>query len=388
MEKDFFIKGVSEIIDESLLKQRLESKKLRIKYGVDPTKPDLHLGHAVVMRKLKDLQDAGHTIVFIIGDYTTKIGDPSGRNTTRPVLTDEEIKANAKTYFDQAGKILDVDKTEIRYNSEWLSKLTFNDLIQLAGKFTVAQIIERDDFEKRLKKGSDIALHEIFYPLMQAYDSIAVEADVEFGGTDQKFNLLAGRHLQKKMNKEPQELFIVKLLVGLDGKIKMSKSANNYIGITEPVVEMFGKLMSIPDSAIVEYFELCTDIPETEIKKYEEEMKAGKNPRDIKEALAYGITKMYHSESEAEQAKEAFKKQFSGRELPENIPTVELDGKFSATSLIVKLGVAGSNSEARRLVDQGALKIDGNKTENPAAEIEIKSGMVIQVGKLKVYKIK
>jgi tyrosyl-tRNA synthetase len=243
-------KGIVEIIDNKSYREKLESKKLRIKMGFDPTRPDIHLGHAVGLWKLRKLQDLGHKIIFLIGDYTAKIGDPSGRNSTRPVLSDQEIKENAKTYFAQVGKILDVNKAEVRYNSEWYDKMNLNDILHLMGKFTVAQIIERDDFEKRLKMGIDVGMHEVLYPIMQAYDSVMLKADVEFGGSDQKFNMLAGRDLQRKMGQSPQDVVMVKLLVGTDGKEKMSKSLNNYIGITENENEMFGKVMSIPDGVV------------------------------------------------------------------------------------------------------------------------------------------
>jgi len=388
MNKDFFEKGIVEIIDEKSLKEKLKSKKLRIKYGVDPTRPDIHIGHSVQLRKLKELQDEGHTIIFLIGDYTTKIGDPSGRKSTRPILTDEEIKANAKTYFDQVGKILDVKKTEIRYNSEWFSKMDFNEILNLAGKFTVAQIIERDDFQKRLKGGVDIGLHEMFYPLMQAYDSVALKADVEFCGNDQKFNVLAGRDLQKKMGQTPQDLIITELLVGLDGVNKMSKSLDNYVGITEESNSQFGKIMSIPDKLVIKYFELCTGLPMDEISKYEKQIEGGTNPRDIKEKLAFEIVKIYHGEKEAEKAKEEFKKVFSNKELPTNIPEVKLAGNYDLPLFLLELGAASSNSEAKRLIEQGGVKIDGAKITDFKSDISTHPGMIIQVGKKKVYRIK
>lgn len=388
MKNDFFKKGIVEIIEEKSLKKRLVSgKKLRIKYGVDPTRPDIHLGHTVQLWKLKKLQDAGHTIIFLIGDYTTKIGDPSGRNTTRPILNDDEIKENAKTYFAQVGKILDVNRTEIRYNSEWLSKLDFNDILQIAGKFTVAQIIERDDFEKRLKSGIDVGLHEILYPLMQAYDSVVLKADIEFGGSDQRFNMLAGRDLQKKMGQAPQDIIITELLVGLDGKLKMSKSSDNYIAITDSPNQMFGKVMSIPDNLILTYFNLVTDMTDTGINKIEKELSSGVNPRDIKIKLAYEIVKIYHDEKAAKEAKEEFAKVFTKKELPTSIPEVKISGTYTLPLFLIELGACSSNSEARRLIEQGALKIDGTKITDPKSEIATHPGMIIQVGKLKIYKI-
>lgn len=390
MHEEFFQKGISEIIDEKSLRQKLKSgKKLRIKYGVDPTRPDIHIGHAVSMWKLKELQDAGHTVIFLIGDYTTKIGDPSGRNTTRPVLTDKEIKENAKSYFEQASLILDLSKAEVRYNSEWLAKLTFNDILQIAGKFTVAQIIERDDFEKRLDAGNDVGLHEMFYPLMQAYDSVVLNADVEFGGTDQKFNILAGRELQKKMGQAPQDIILVKLLVGTDGKVKMSKSVDNYIGITEKPNSIFGKTMSIPDNMIIEYFSLATLMSIKEVEKMEAELESGANPRDLKMKLAEEIVGLYHGKEAAKSAKEEFVNVFSKKELPKDIPEVVIEeGTYDLPLFLVNLGAATSNSEARRLIEQGGLKIDETKITDWKAQIGAKKGMLIQVGKMKYYRIK
>ncbi len=388
MNADFYKRGIEETIEEKSFESRLKTKKkLRIKYGVDPTRPDIHLGHAVSLWKLKHLADLGHTIIFLIGDYTTKIGDPSGRKTTRPILTDAEIKSNAKTYLDQVSKILDVKKTEVRFNSEWFSKMNFNDILQVAGKFTVAQIIEREDFKKRIKEGNDIGLHELLYPVMQAYDSVMLEADVEFGGTDQKFNMLAGRDLQKKYDQVPQEVVMMRLLVGLDGKIKMSKSSDNYISITDSANEMYGKIMSIPDDKIVEYYELCTLVSDKEIEEIKKKLKDS-NPRDIKMGLASEIIKLYHDEKEAKKAEEQFISVFSKKELPTNIPEIEVEyGNYALPLLLVNIGAVTSNSEARRLIEQGGLKIDEAKITDPKAEVGVKKGMVIQIGKLKVYKI-
>lgn len=389
MNKIFFERGIEEIIDKKSFEEKLRSgKKLRIKMGMDPTRPDIHIGHAVGLRKLRMLQDEGHKIICIIGDYTTKIGDPSGRNTTRPILSDEEIKKNAKTYFDQVGKILDVKKTEIRHNSEWFSKMDFNDILQIAGKFTVAQIIERDDFENRLKAGHDVGLHEMLYPLMQAYDSVVVQADVEFGGTDQMFNMLAGRDLQKKMGQKPQDVVMVPLLVGLDGKEKMSKSLDNYIGISEEPNSMFGKVMSIPDEMIIPYFELCTTVATSKIEQYKNEMKAGKNPRDYKVKLAAEIVELYHNKEKAKSAKEEFENVFSKKELPENIPEVNIKGNYTLPVFLVEIGATSSTSEARRLILQNAVKIDGAKITDPKAEIAPHPGMIVQVGKLKCFRVK
>jgi len=390
MDDSFFKKGIAEIIEEKSLKSKLSSdSKLRIKYGVDPTRPDIHLGHTVQLWKLKKLQDAGHTVIFLIGDYTTKIGDPSGRNTTRPILSDKEIKENAKTYFSQVGKILDINKTEIRYNSEWFSKLDFNDILQLAGKFTVAQILERDDFHKRFNAHNDIGLHELLYPLMQAYDSVMLNADVEFGGSDQRFNMLAGRDLQRKMGQTPQDVFITDLLVGLDGKIKMSKSADNYIAITDSANQMFGKIMSLPDDLIVNYFELVTDKSEKEINLIKARLEKGENPRDIKMELGFEIAKLYHGEECAEAAKGEFVNVFSKKELPSDIPEVEVvEGNYELPLLLVNLGAVSSNGEARRLAEQGGIKIDDAKIIDWKAVIGVRKGMLVQVGKKKYYRIK
>lgn len=389
MTDDFFKKGIVEIISEKSLKEKMGKQKLRIKMGFDPTRPDIHLGHAVGLWKLRRLQEEGHKIIFLIGDYTAKIGDPSGKNTTRPVLSDAEIKQNAKTYFNQVGKIIDVRKAEVRYNSQWYNKMRFSDILQMLGKFTVAQIIERDDFEKRLKEGSDIGMHEVLYPIMQAYDSVMLKADVEFGGSDQKFNMLAGRDLQKKMGQAPQDIVMVKLLVGTDGKEKMSKSFDNYIGITEEPKTMFGKIMSVPDSAILEYFELATNLSESEIKKVSDALTKGTNPRDIKSELAYEITKLYHSEKSAKSAKEEFVNVFSKKELPSEISEVKMeDGNYSLILFLTNLGAVSSNSDARRLIEQGGVKIDDVKITDPTAVIAPNDGMIIKVGKKSFYKIK
>jgi len=385
---DLYSRGVEEIIDEKSFREKLNSgKKLRIKMGVDPTRPDIHLGHTVGLRKLRQFQEAGHTVIFLIGDFTTKIGDPSGKSKTRPMLSDDEIKRNADTYLAQVGKILDLEKIEIRSNSEWFSRLDFNDILQIAAKFTVAQILERDDFEKRLKGRTDIGLHELLYPVMQAYDSVMLQADVEIGGTDQKFNMLAGRALQRKVGQAPQDIITTKILVGTDGVDKMSKSLDNYIGVSEPVDEQFGKIMAIPDSQIVNYFTLCTDVPLNEIDTYRIEMAQGKNPRDYKEKLAEIIVTMYHSTAEAESAAKNFVKRFRDKELPEDLPEVKLEGSYSLPLLLINLSAVKSNSEARRLVELGGVKIDGVKVGDVNAAISVYPGMIIQVGKRKAYKI-
>jgi len=383
---EIFMRDVNEIIDEKSLKERMAKGKLRIKYGVDPTKPDIHLGHAVVLWKLKKLQDMGHIIIFLIGDYTTKIGDPSGRNSTRPVLSDEEIKTNAKTYLDQVGNILDITKTEIRYNSEWFNKMNFSEILQLAGKFTVAQIIERDDFAKRLKEGSDISLHEILYPLMQAQDSVELKADVEIGGSDQKFNILAGRDLQKKVGQTPQEVIFVDLLVGTDGNIKMSKSVGNYISITDLPNEMFGKIMSIPDELIIPYFELCTLLSNNEIGEIKEQLNKGENPRSIKAELAKAIIALYYSEKEAQDASNEFDRVFKNKEMPRDIRTKKI-ANMRLDDLLVNLEMAASKSDARRLVEQGAVYLDDEKQNDPYKEIIISKEITIKAGPRNVMKV-
>jgi len=389
MRDDIISRGVTEIISESGLSAKFKSgKKLRIKFGADPSRPDLHLGHAVTLWQLKKFQDAGHTVIFLIGDYTAMVGDPSGKNKTRPVLSEEEIQQNANTYLDQVGKILDIDKIELRRNSEWFKGMTMNDLIALGAKFSVANIIERDDFEKRLKTGQEISMHELFYPMMQAYDSVALEADIEIGGTDQRFNFLAGRELQKKIGQSPQEIIMTELLVGLDGKEKMSKSLNNYVGIDESSNEQFGKLMSIRDDMIIKYFELCTEISEAQITEYKSQMNDGMNPRDIKAKLAHEIVTIYHGKDEADKAEAEFVSQFTNKGLPEDIKEIELEGNFDPILLVVNLGATSSNSEARRLIEQGALKIDGAKIGDLKSTISVAPGMIIQLGKLRYWRIK
>jgi len=380
-----------EIIEKEHFQQSLDSsKKLRIKMGFDPTKPDLHLGHLVGLKILKKLQEEGHTIIFIIGDYTAKIGDPSGRNSTRPVLTDKEIKQNADTYFQQVDKVLDISKAEIMYNSEWFTKMTFEDIFKLCGNFTVRNIIEREDFQNRMKDQSDIGMHELLYPMMQAYDSVQVKADVEFGGTDQKLNMLAGRSLQKKMGFPPQDVVTVKLLVGLDGKKKMSKSLDNYISITDTANNMFGKVMSIPDSAIIEYFKLCTDVKLDAIRIIEQELKDGnRNPREIKSELAKLIVEQYHSAEEAETAESEFNRIFRDKEQPSEMKIQAIiEEECRLDDLLLKCDLVSSKAEGQRLILQGGVQINSEKKIDNQEVIQIEDGMVIQVGKRNFVKIK
>lgn len=387
---ELLTRGVEEIIVKKELEEKLKSgKSLIIKLGIDPSRPDLHLGHSVVLKKLKEFQSLGHHIILIIGDTTGMIGDPSGKSKTRPALLKEEVLKNAKTYFDQAGKILDLKNTEVRYNSAWFSKMGWEDVLKLTSKFTAARILERDEFSKRLKSGVDIAISEIMYPIMQAYDSIAIKADVELGGTDQKFNMLAGRELQKKMNMPPQNVLTVPLLVGLDGVQKMSKSLDNYIGVTESPNSMFGKIMSIPDSLILNYFTLLTGLSSEELEKIKMDLKDPKiNPRDLKARLAKEIVSFYHSEKNAEKAEQEFNKIFRDKGMPSEIPEIKIDEKtLPILDLLVKTKLAGSKNEAKKLVEGKAVKIDGKIISDWKAVIEIKNGMVIKAGKRKFAKI-
>uniref|UniRef100_A0A832MMP7 Tyrosine--tRNA ligase n=1 Tax=Pseudothermotoga hypogea TaxID=57487 RepID=A0A832MMP7_9THEM len=383
-------RNVVDLVDEEELLDKLKRKKrLRVKLGVDPSRPDLHLGHAVVLFKLKQFQELGHQVVLIIGDFTAQIGDPSGRDSTRPMLSEEEVKQNAKTYQEQAFKILDREKTEVHFNSEWLGKMSFADVIKLASKYTVARMLERDDFAKRYKENVPISIAEFLYPLAQAQDSVAIEADVELGGTDQYFNLLVGRHIQQQVGQEPQIVMTMPIIEGTDGKLKMSKSYGNYIAFNDPPSEMFGKLMSIPDWLIVKYMRLLTNISEEEIEEYERSMKEGKiNPRDVKMRLAFEITKFFHGEDEAKQAQEGFIKVFSKRELPEDMPTVHLDTDgVELVELLVKLNVAESRSEAKRLIQQGGVKLDGEKITDIHAQITLDSEKILKVGKRHFFRL-
>ncbi|NQV12936.1 MAG: tyrosine--tRNA ligase [Parcubacteria group bacterium] len=388
--KKILDRKVEEVIVQEELEKKLASgKKLRAKLGFDPSSPDIHLGHTVQLGILKAFQDLGHQIIFIIGDYTAKIGDPSGKSKTRPILSDAEIKENAQTYFDQVGKIIDVDKAEIRRNSEWFAKKNFADILDLCGKFTVARIIERDDFTNRLGKGTDVGLHELLYPVMQAYDSVEIKADVEVGGTDQKFNMLAGRSLQKRLGLPPQDVITGKLLVGLDGTEKMSKSLDNYIGLTEEANSMYGKVMSIPDKLIINYFELATQCPEEKIAEVKKQLEDGKtNPRDLKAELAREIVTIYHDKKAAGAAEEEFTKIFTQKEKPSDIKSFKLPAKsYKLVDLLPELELASSKGEGRRLIEQGAVKIDDKVVKEWDKEIKTKSGMVVQAGKRRFAKI-
>jgi tyrosyl-tRNA synthetase len=379
-------RGVVEIIEEEeLLKKLKEGRSLRIKAGFDPTAPDLHLGHTVLLQKLRQFQQLGHEVYFVIGDFTAMIGDPTGRSETRPPLSREEVLENAKTYEHQVFKILDPEKTNIVFNSTWLSGLGTEGIIKLAGKYTVARMLERDDFSKRFKEGVPIYIHEFIYPLLQGYDSVFLKADVELGGTDQKFNLLVGRDLQRAFGQEPQVCITLPLLVGLDGVRKMSKSYQNYVAIQEEPESMFGKIMSISDDLMWDYYTLLTDYTEEEI----EDFKKNLHPMDAKKKLAHFIVERFHGKEQADKALDFFVKTFSEREFPEDAPIIEVPYglKRRAYELLFELGIESSKNSARRVVEGGGLRINGTKVEDPNQEIEIKGELRLQVGKKRFYRV-
>ena len=382
--------GTVQLLPKADLVKKLKSgKKLKIKLGMDPTAPDLHLGHAVVLSKLKQFQDLGHEIIFLIGDFTSKIGDPSGRSKTRPALSDKEIKENMKTYFDQVGKILDPKKITIRYNSEWLDKLGMNDLLKLAGKVTVARLIEREDFKKRLSQNQPIGFHELLYPIFQGYDSVALDADVELGGQDQTLNLLMGRFLQEQFGKEPQVIITVPLLVGLDGVQKMSKSLNNAIGLNESPDQVFGKLMSISDDLMWQYLELLGDKPKDEISQLQERVAAGNlHPMALKKDMAHVIVAKFWSPKEADKARESFEAVFQKKDyskaqkvsLPKNTAN-----PIWIVELLKLIGAIKTSSEAKRLIESKAVLIDDKPVDDFKAQIKWKPGITIRVGKHRIY---
>jgi tyrosyl-tRNA synthetase len=378
--------GIDEIIGEDDLVQKLKDKKiLTIKVGFDPTAPDLHLGHTVILRKMRQFQDLGHKVIFLIGDFTGRIGDPSGKNKTRPPLTDNEIKENAQTYKEQVYKVLDPQKTIVDFNSRWGDSMSAADMIKLAAQSTVARMIERDDFSKRYKNNQPISIHEFLYPLMQGYDSVELEADIELGGTDQKFNLLVGRDLQRNSDMSPQTIITLPLLEGLDGVKKMSKSGQNYIGITESADEIFGKTMSISDEIMFKWFDLLSLRPPSDIDDLQKSIDNGANPRDAKIELAYELAERFTSTKDAEEAKENFFKKFAKNELPTNIEEKEIpfSGELALPNILKDLGMVTSTSEALRLIKQGAVKIDQNKVESKDFKIEQNKKTLIQVGKKK-----
>ena len=384
-------RGCDELLVEAdwltkLARSQATGEPLRIKLGLDPTAPDIHLGHTVVLNKLRQLQDLGHTVIFLIGDFTSMIGDPSGRNSTRPPLTVEAIAENAQTYYKQASLVLDPNKTEVRYNSEWCDPLGARGLIQLAAKYTVARMLERDDFTKRYKNGIPISVHEFLYPLMQGYDSVALKSDLELGGTDQKFNLLVGRELQREYGQEPQCILTMPLLVGLDGVEKMSKSKNNYVGISEPASEMFGKLMSISDELMWDYYLLLSFRPVAEIDLMKQEVAAGRNPRDCKVLLAQEIVSRFHSSQAADKALEDFNHRAKGG-VPDDIPEVILEGApLSLAALLKMAGLAPSTTEANRNIEQNGVKIDGTVVTDKAIKLEA-GNYIVQVGKRRFAKV-
>jgi tyrosyl-tRNA synthetase len=383
---DYLLKrGVAEVISENELRKLLQSgKKLRIKEGLDPSAPDIHVGHMAPLRKMRQFQELGHQIVIIVGDWTAQIGDPSGAAVTRKMLTADEVKANAETYLKQFFKIVDKDKTEIRFQSEWFGKFDLADVVRLTSKFTVAQFLAREDFNKRFNEGKPIAITELLYPLLQAYDSVAVKADVELGGTDQKFNFLVGRELQSMMGQPPQQIFMVPLLVGTDGVQKMSKSLGNYIGITEPPEVIYGKTMSIKDEFIMIYFETLTDVPDQELAEYRRQMANDANPMILKKRLAREIVTQLYNEKEAQEAEAHFEKTVQNKELPDDITEYVLTEPMFLSQLMQQTGLSASRSEAVRLIKQGAVTINGEK----ASEINqlISRGATIKVGKRRYLK--
>ncbi len=363
---------------------------LRIKLGMDPTRPDLHLGHTVVMRKLKEFQKLGHKIVLLVGGATAMIGDPSGKSETRPALTKEQVEENAKTYFAQMSKVIDISQAEVVNNADWLHKLTFTEMLQLAGKVTVAQMMTRDDFAKRYAEGKPIAIHEFFYPLMQAYDSVAIDADIELGGTDQRFNTLLGRDIQAAYGKKyPQLVMMLPLLEGTDGVVKMSKTYPEHcISLTDSAKDMFGKLMSIPDTLITRYYSLLTDVPQSELEKMDEEIASNSiNPRDIKMALAHMITEEYHGKEGADKAQEDFINVVSNKGIPEDIESVKIDAEKSILDLLVELSFVQSKGEAKRLIQGGGVKIDGEKISDMGFVVKPQMDVVLQAGKRKFAKL-
>lgn len=397
VERQFAIyrNGVAEIIPEIELKNKiakslLKQQPLKVKLGLDPSAPDVHLGHTVVLNKLKQFQENGHIIQLIIGDFTGKIGDPTGKSTVRKQLTNEEVIYNAKTYFEQFSKVLDMEKVELHYNSKWLGELNLEEIIKLSSSITVARLLERNDFSERYSTGKPISLHEFFYPLMQGYDSVELESDIELGGTDQHFNVLMGRHLQEYFGKEKQVVVLLPLLEGLDGVEKMSKSKNNYIGVDDAPNEIYGKIMSIPDGLIPKYFDLVTDLSLAEKGRIKEELEQGRlHPRDAKMLLARTIVKIFHNEFEAEKAEEAFKAVFQRGSLPDDIPVVIWNGenKIPVMDLLVVVGLQTSKTEARKMIQNGGVRINGIKVNDIYLQVDTTEEPIIQVGKRKFVKI-
>lgn len=385
-------RGTEEVLLETELKAKLEQRRpLRIKAGFDPTAPDLHLGHTVLINKLRQFQELGHEVLFLIGDFTGMIGDPTGKNTTRPPLSRDDVIENAKTYEQQIFKILDPVKTLVMFNSSWMNEMSSADLIQLAARHTVARMLERDDFSKRYNGGRPIAIHEFLYPLIQGYDSVAMKADVELGGTDQKFNLLVGRELQKQYGQEPQVVITVPLLEGLDGVQKMSKSLGNYVGIDEPPNEMFGKIMSISDELMWRYFELLSFRPMSDIENFKKDVAEGKNPRDVKFELAREIVARFHSDADAGLAQETFIARFQKGAMPNDMPELEIkaiDGELPIANILKEGDLVSSTSEAIRMINQGAVKIDGERVDSKDMKVSAGSNHVYQVGKRRFARLR
>lgn len=392
-KQDTLIRGAVQILPQGELEKKLaKNKNLIIKLGMDPTAPDLHLGHAVVLRKMRDFQNAGHTVVFLIGDCTALIGDPSGKSKTRPPLSEQEIQQNTKTYFEQVGRVLDKNKVQVRYNSEWLSKLTFADVLKLCAKVTVARITERDDFTKRIKENSPVGMHELMYPIMQGYDSVALNADVELGGTDQTFNLLMGRFLQEQFGKEPQVILTMPLLEGLDGVEKMSKSLGNYIGLAEPADKAFGKLMSISDKLMWRYFEVLVQLPEAEIKALQNAVSDGtKHPMDLKKQMAKAVVAEFWSADDAVKAQAQFEAVFQKGDLSKAQLVALPDGTKNPiwiVDLLKILNAVASSSDAKRLIESGSVTLDDQVIKDFKAEVTWKSGTTLKVGKHRIYTLK
>jgi tyrosyl-tRNA synthetase len=393
-QMDVIKRGVFEIIPEEDLVKKLEhsiktKKPLNIKLGCDPSRPDLHLGHSVVLRKLRQFQDLGHQASLIIGDFTGMIGDPSGKSKTRPSLTLAETRQNGQSYFEQATKILSSQRVTMQYNSDWLDKMSFADVIRLASKYTVARMLERDDFTIRYKASEPISVHEFLYPLAQAMDSVAIHADVELGGTDQKFNLLVGRDIQREFGQEPQVILMMPILAGTDGIEKMSKSLDNYIGVSDTPKDIYGKTLSIPDTLIYQYFELATDVPKKELLEIKKSLNnPNTNPRDMKRTLARTFVRMYHSQEAATAAEEEFDRIFVEKSIPDDIEEFIVNAPTTITALIAEAKLAASKGEARRLVDQGGVSIDGERVSDPNALVPEKSEFILKVGKRRFLKVK
>ena len=382
------LKGAADCVNrEELLKKLEKGTPLTVKLGLDPSAPDIHLGHAVVLRKIKQMQDLGHRAVIVIGDFTGKIGDPTGKSKGRTALSDEQVRANAATYCEQIFKVLDKDKTDVRFNSEWLAKLTFEDVIRLASTTTVARILERDDFQNRYRNQTPIGLHEFFYPLMQAYDSVALQADIELGGSDQTFNVLMGRNLQKAFGQEQQIALFMPILEGLDGVEKMSKRLGNYIGVSEDASVMFKKVMEVPDELIIRYFELATDEHPDRVEEIRKELEEGKNPRDVKYELAGIITALYHGEEEMKAARNFYDQAFSKGAIPDDVPETALPGEKATLAEVIPVlkeqGLIQSRNEFVRLLKQGGVQLDGEKIGMEALEQEVAAGSVLKIGKKK-----